>query len=227
VTEPAPAPFLSPAAYPVLLEIEPCLENRNRLTVAFRIILAIPHLLLVGGPGIGFVFGSWGVARGGSGIFNAGSAGVLGAVAGVCAFIAWFAIVFTGAHPRGLWDLTYYYMRWHTRASAYISLFRDEYPPFGDGDYPVRFEISYPENPRDRLSVGLRIIYAIPHILLLFFLGFAWFLTTVCAWFAILFTGNYPAGLYDFGFKVWRWQVRVEAYLFLMRDEYPPFSLQA
>jgi hypothetical protein len=67
----------------------------------------------------------------------------------------------------------------------------------------------------------------IPHGIILFFLGIAWFVTTVVAWFAILFTGNYPAGLYDFGVKVWRWQVRVETYLLLMRDEYPPFSLEA
>ncbi len=227
MTEPTTSPSLPPAGYPVALELNSCLENRNRLTVGFRIILAIPQFLLVGGPGVGFAFLGWGAARGGSGFFSAGSSGVLGAVAGVCAFIAWFAILFTGNHPRGLWDLTAFYMRWHTKVSAYIALFRDEYPPFGEGDYPVRFDVSYPEIPRNKLSVGLRIFYLIPHLLLLAVLGFAWFVTTVIAWFAILFTGNYPAGLYDFGFKVWRWQVRVEAYALLMRDEYPPFSLES
>ncbi|MBI2912500.1 MAG: DUF4389 domain-containing protein [Chloroflexi bacterium] len=117
-------------------------------------------------------------------------------------------------------------MRWRTRAIAYTALLRDEYPPFGDGDYPVTYEISYPEQARDRWSVGLRIIYVIPHVLILIFLGVAWAVTALIAWFAILFTGQYPQGLYRFAVGVMRWSVRVESYLLLMRDEYPPFSME-
>jgi hypothetical protein len=225
------APPAQPApTYPVAFDVEPKLTDRNRLTVAFRIILAIPHLIIVGGPAFALGGGggwfywrsgdSW---RFGSGF---GGGGVLGLVAFVIAVIAWFAIVFAGTHPRGLWDFARMYMRWRTKAGAYIAMFRDEYPPFGEGEYPVTYEVAYPEQPRNRWSVGLRIFYLIPHAIVLFFLNIAWFVTSVIAWFAILFTGAYPEGLYKFGVGVMRWGVRVESYALLMRDEYPPFTFE-
>lgn len=216
---------LTPASsYPVDITVEPQLADRNRLTTAFRIILYIPHALLVGGPGLGAVYFGW---RGGSGRFlwEAGGNGVIGAVAGVCAVIAWFAIVFALKHPGGLYDLCTFYLRWKVRAVAYIGLFRDEYPPFGDTPYPAELKLEVAGEERDRVSVGHRLLYAIPHIVVLFFLGIAWAVTSIIAWFAILFTGAYPEGLYDFGLGVFRWQIRVEAYLLLLRDEYPPFTL--
>lgn len=219
-------------SYPVTFHVEPQLGGRNRLTVAFRIILAIPHLILIGGPMIGLIgtgsisLSSGNGIRSGSGLSNGG---LIGLAAFVVSVIAWFAIVFAGNHPRGLWDFARMYMRWRTKAVAYFMLLRDEYPPFGEGDYPVTYEVAYPAIPRNRLSVGLRIIYAIPHAIVLLFLGIAWAVTTLLAWFAILFTGSYPEGLYGFGFGVgvMRWSVRYETYLLLMRDEYPPFSLEA
>ncbi len=217
-------------AYPVAFDVEPQLTGRNRLTVAFRIILAIPHLIIVGGPGFA-LGGGWFYWRNGfeSWRFGGGfsGSGVLGAVAFVVAVVAWFAIVFTGDHPRGLWDLTRMYMRWRTKAVAYTAMFRDDYPPFGEAEYPVTYEIAYPDQPRNRWSVGLRVFYLIPHAIVLFFLNIAWAVTSVIAWFAILFTGEYPAGLYRFGVGVMRWGIRVESYALLMRDEYPPFTLEA
>jgi hypothetical protein len=202
-------------AYPVTYDVEPQLHDRNRLTVLFRIILAIPHLILVGGPA--FVLGcGWG--------FHGGSSGILGIVAGVMAIIAWFAILFASTHPRGLW--VRYFMSWRTRAVAYMALLRDDYPPFGEGAYPVTYDVAYPDMPRNKWSVGLRIFYVIPHIVVLFFISIAWFITAVIAWFAILFTGSYPASLYPFAIGYLRWSLRVESYLLLMRDEYPPFSLE-
>ncbi len=218
---------LTPAPeYPVGIAIEQQLRDRNRLTTAFRIILYIPHALLVGGPGIGAFYFGW---RGGNERFlgEFGGNGVIGAVAAVCAIISWFAIVFASKHPGGLYDLCTFYLRWKTRAVAYIGLFRDEYPPFGDGEYSAELEFERAPEQRDRLSVGLRLIYAIPHLILLAFLGIAWAVTSIIAWFAILFTGAYPEGLYNFGLGVFRWQIRVEAYLLLLRDEYPPFTLSA
>jgi hypothetical protein len=197
------------AAYPVTYDVEPRISERNRLTVAFRPILAIPHWLLVGEPGEDV------------------GGGVVGLAATIMAIISWFAIVFTGRQPRGLWDFTNFYMRWRGNAVAYMALLRDEYPPFGpgDGSYPASFSVAgFPET-RNRWSVGLRLIYAIPQLIVLFFLGIAWLVTVVIAWFAILFTGRYPEGLYTFGVGYMRWSFRVEAYLLLMRDEYPPFSL--
>ena len=213
--------------YPARLTIEPHYEGRNRLTTFFRIILAIPHLILVGGGPIAFGAGggsfTWGDNSWG---FEFGSnAGLIGLVAIVCAIISWFAILFTRNHPRGLWDLGRFYLRWRARAVAYTALLRDNYPPFGDTDYPVDFEIDGPPGDRDRLSVGLRIIFAIPHLIVLAVLSLAWVIVTVIAWFAILFTGNYPRGLYDFSVGVFRWDMRVWAYMLLLRDEYPPFSL--
>lgn len=201
----------NPGGYPVTYEVEPQLTDRNRLTVAFRIILAIPHLLLVGGPGMGFAIGAgaWN-DDGGFRFSGFGSNGVIGIAAVVAAIVAWFAILFTRSHPRGIWDFTHYYMRWRARAVAYVALLRDEYPPFGDGAYPVTYSVEYPEERKDLLSVALRIIYVIPHVIVLFFVGIAWFVTVVIAWFAILFTGNYPEGLYKFAQGYLRWTIRVD-----------------
>jgi hypothetical protein len=74
--------------------------------------------------------------------------------------------------------------------------------------------------------VGLRLIYAIPHIIVLIFINIGWLVTTIIAWFAILFTGAYPEGLYGFAVGAMRWNARVQSYLLLLRDEYPPFSMQ-
>jgi len=218
----------TPGSYPIDLEFAPDLGERNRLTVAFRLILAIPHLILVGGPGaitLSFVFGLFNDDNPSVGLSNGG---VLGTVAGVCAIISWFAILFASKHPRGLWDLGAFYMRWWARSAAYVALLRDEYPPFGDStDYPASFMTEFPDDQtRDKVSVGLRLIYVIPHAIVLFFLGIAYFVVSVIAWFAILFTGKYPAAFVEFATGVLRWNGRVAAYTLLMRDEYPPFSLQ-
>jgi hypothetical protein len=215
--------FKPAALHPVRLRVVPDLTDRNRLTVAFRCILAIPHLLLVGGPIAAFI--TWSSNDGGV-QHSWGAGGVLGAVAFVCAIIAWFAIVFTAEAPNGLWKLSAFYLRWRVRSSAYMALLRDEYPPFGDGEYPVEVDIPVPLEPRDRLGVAFRPILAIPHLIAVWALGLAWAVTIVIAWFAILFTGSYPRALYEFGLGVLRWTTRVEAYLLLLVDAYPPFTLE-
>ena len=214
--------------HPVRLHVEPALDRRNRLTTAFRLILAIPHLVLAGGPlAVALLWGANGNSDGTyDGSAGAGG-GVLGAVAAVCAIIAWFAIVFTGRHPRGLWAMTVFYLRWRIRAAAYLTLLRDEYPPFGEDVYPATLELAPASARRNRVSVAFRILLVIPHLIILPFLGIAWGLTSVLAWFAILFTGRFPAGLYHFGMSVLQWNIRVEAYALLVHDEYPPFSLSA
>lgn len=211
------------AGYPARIRIDPAVERRNRLTTAFRLVLAIPHLIIVGGPAaVAFSWEWQDHARSGLGA----GGGVLGVVAAVAAIIAWFAIVLTGRHPRGLWQLAAYYLRWRVRAVAYTALLRDEYPPFGDAPYPAVLELAEPDGARDRLGVAFRIILAIPQLLAVWLLGIAWAITTVIAWFAILLTGRYPGGLYRFGVGVLVWSTRVEAYVLLLRDEYPPFSFE-
>ena len=218
-------PVQEPGRYPVRVDIEPPAGERDRLTAAFRLILAFPHLLIVGAP-LGLAL-SWTSSDDGPTYGGGAGGGVLGAVAMVATVIAWFWILVTGRHPQGLWDLSAFYMRWRVRAVAYTALLRDEYPPFGEGEYPVTFEVEPPEGPRDRVRVFFRIILAIPHIVAVWALGLAWAISTMIAWFAILFTGRYPPSLYEFGVGVLRWSTRVEVYLLLMTDRYPPFSLEA
>ncbi|NIQ53629.1 MAG: DUF4389 domain-containing protein [Gammaproteobacteria bacterium] len=212
--------------YPVMIHVEPATEDRNRVTAAFRFFLALPHVILVGAP-IAMV-GSlgWSTESGWSWEYGS-SGGLLSAVAAVAAVFAWFAIVFTGRHPDGLWKLASYYMRWRVRATVYLTLLRDEYPPFGDGPYPAGLDVSRPAGPRDRLSVAFRFVLAIPHLFVLWVLGIAWAFTTAIAWAAILLTGRYPETLYGFAIGVLAWTARVEGYMLLLRDEYPPFTLRA
>ncbi len=198
-----------PASYPIAYDV-PYKEKLGRLSTGFRAILAIPQVLIVGGPGTG-----WGANS---------QTGLFGAVIAITSVVSWFAIMFTGRYPRGLWDMAKMYMRWRANVVTYTALLRDEYPPFGEGSYPVTFEAEYPERS-SRWSVGFRLILVIPHVVVLFFVMLVWLATVIIAWFAILFTGRYPKGLFQFGVGAMRWTLRVQAYLYLMRDEYPPFSL--
>ena len=205
-----------PATYPVAFDVERQLTDRNRVTALFRLVLAVPQLLILGGGIFAFRRYGAGGSLGGGGLSSAATA---------MAVVTWFAIIFASRHPRGLWDFSSYYMRWRVRVGAYVALFRDDYPPFGDEAYPTTYDAAFPDDAnRDRLSVGLRIIYLIPHAVVLIFLLIAWLVTSIVAWFAILFTGAYPEGLYEFGVGVMRWQIRVESYALLLRDEYPPFT---
>jgi len=206
-------------SYPVSVSIDPRLTNRNRLTTAFRLILAIPHGILIGTIGFGITLGQGDPLR-----FSA-ETGLLGAVAFVLAIVNWFAILFTGEDIIGIRQFTQFYLRWRVRGLSYIMLLEDQYPPFGDASYPASVTIADPARPRDRLTVALRLLLAIPHFIALIFLVFAWWLTAIVAWLLILITAEYPQGLYEFGVGVLRWLIRVEAYVLLMVDDYPPFSL--
>jgi len=204
--------------YPVAVSVEPRLAGRNRLTTAFRLILAIPHIILVGGAGLGLAYRENNTAFG-------GETGLLGAVAAFLAVVSWFTIVIAGAHLIGIRQFCTFYLRWRVRALSYLMLLEDPYPPFGDAPYPASIEIADPVGPRNRLTVGLRLFLAIPHFIVLLFVLAAWGVVTIIAWFAILFTGSYPRSLYEFSVGSLRWRLRVEAYLLLLVDEYPPFSL--
>jgi hypothetical protein len=211
--------------YPVDVIIHPATEGRNRLTTAFRFFLALPHIILVGGPVAVISSVGWGTE--GTWSWGGGSGGFLGVVAFVTAVIAWFVIVITARHPDGIWKLAVFYLRWRLRAVAYVTLLRDEYPPFGDGEYPAQLQVAMPEGPRDRLTVFFRALLAVPHLVALWLLSLAWAFTTAVAWAVILFTGRYPETLYGFAIGVLAWTMRVEAYMLLLRDEYPPFTLRA
>jgi hypothetical protein len=208
-------------AYPVTVTVQPAFTNRDRLTTFFRFFLAIPHIILVGGAAIGSTLGT----GSNSTVSLGGETGLLGAVAYFLAVVSWFTIVLTGTHILGIRQFTTFFLRWRVRAVAYLMLLEDAYPPFGDDTYPASVDVIEPAGPRDRVTVAFRIILAIPQFIVLFFIMLGWCVTTIVAWFLILFTGEYPSGLYEFGVGSLRWLIRLEAYLLLLVDDYPPFSL--
>src|SRR5512138_50670 len=188
--------------YPIVVSVDAPVGDRNRLTTARRPILAIPHTIRVG-PG------AW--------LHRLDTAGLIGAAAYVLAIVNWFSILVSGDSIKGIRDFQLYYLRWRTRAVAYMALLVDPYPPFGDGPYPAAIAVTEP-TVRDRATIAVRLILAVPHLVVLFFLLLAWVLCTVIAWFAILFTGRYPVSLYPFALGAMRWMLRVEAYLLLLVD---------
>jgi hypothetical protein len=196
--------------YPVNVIVRPVSGTRNRLTTAFRPFLAIPHTLLVG-P----IYWSW----------RTGGMGLLGAAAYLMSIYTWVLLLCGREQPQGMRDFALYYLRWRTRALAYMALFVDRYPSFGDDEYPAALEVQPLTAVHDRRDVGLRLLLAIPHIVVLAFILTAWLVTTVIAWFAILLTSTYPRGLMEFGIGVMQWALRVEAYLLFLTDAYPPFEI--
>lgn len=216
----------SEVAYPAEVHVEPELEGRNRLTTLLRPLLALPHALLVGTPmAMGGSF-DWTTDSGQTVEISTGS-GLLGIAVAFALIAAWVALVVVARYPDALHRFVVWYYRWRVRATAYMMLLSDAYPPFGDGDYPARLELQRPAGARDRVTILLRLLLVLPHAFVLVLLGFGWTLTTLLAWFAILFTGRYPQGLYGFALGVFAWAVRVEAYVYLLTDTYPPFRLES
>lgn len=214
-----------PATYPVKVHVEPAMEERDRLTAAFRFFLALPHIILVGAPIASVSSIVWSSDQEGG--WQVGSSGGLVSVVVVFAvLLAWIVLVVAARHPRPFWRVSAWYLRWRVKAVAYMTLLRDEYPPFGEGEYPVELELERPPEPRSRITVFFRPLLAIPHYFVLWFLGVAWSFTTAVAWAAIILTGRYPKTLYGFALGVLAWGARVEAYTLLLRDEYPPFTLR-
>jgi hypothetical protein len=209
-------------AYPLTTRVEPQPIDRDRLSTACRLILAIPHLFLVGGVGLAYAANS---SRRDFVSFG-GETGILGSIAFLLAIVSWFTIVVFNEHYTAIRRYTHFYLRWRVRALAYLMLLADDYPPFGDGSYPITLTFEPRDTPRDRVTVALRLLLVIPHAVVLFFVVCAWWVTTIVAWVLILITGRYPQGLYDFGAGALRWLIRVEAYLLLLVDDYPPFSLR-
>ena len=202
---------LHAAPYPVSISATVPLHSRDRLTTGLRPILAIPHAVLAGPAG-------W--------VRPFGAAGLLGSAAYVLAIVNWFSLLINNADVKGVREFQLYYLRWRTRAVAYMALFADVYPPFGDGPYPVSIEIAEPPATRDRVTIAVRPLLAVPHLVVLCFVLLAWLVTTVIAWLTIVFTGTYPAVFSPFAIGAMRWLLRVEAYMLLLVDEYPPFSLE-
>jgi hypothetical protein len=187
----------APGSYPVQFEVE-YPEKLSRLLIFVKFILAIPQFLVVY---------------------------ALSSVITVVTFISFFAILFTGRYPRGLFNLVVGFTRWSANVTAYTSFFRDEYPPFSmdAGLYPVTYDVAYPER-LNRWLIFFKWLLVIPNQMVVGLLGIVSLFLTFISWWAILFTGRFPRGFFDFNVGVLRWSYRATAYANLLRDEYPPYS---
>lgn len=177
----------------------PYTDPRNRLTVAFRLILAIPHMILAA---------AWQYA------------------VQITALIQWFICVFTGKRNEGLWRFGESYLGYAARVNTYQSILYDEYPKFGtdSSGSPVRYSLAYPTEPANRLTIGLRFLWIIPAVIIAIGVTIAGAVLGIISWFAILFTGTMPRGMFDFVLQVQRYGLRLLAYSLLLTDTYPSWS---
>jgi len=203
------------APYPVRFNVAYPDRELDRLTTGFRLIVAIPILIVAGALG-GHEWAGNGPGRG----VVAGTGGVL--------FLApLLMIVFRQKYPRWWYDWNLELLRFSNRVGAYLALMDDRYPST-DEQQAVTLEFPYPDAKQglNRWLPLVKWLLAIPHYILLAFLWLAALVAVVIVWFAILFTGRYPRGLFDFVLGVFRWTNRVIGYAFvLVTDAYPPFRL--
>ena len=204
--------------YPVQLSVEYPDRDLDRVTTFFRIFVAIPILIVLGSVN----GGTW------QWTYENGSTVAAGA-GGLLFFGPLLMILFRQKYPRWWFDWNRELLRFSTRVGVYLGLMDDKYPSTDDHQ-SVRLDYAYPDVPRDlnRWLPLVKWFLAIPHYVVLAFLFIGVIVVVVIAWFAILFTGRYPRGLFDYVEGVIRWQVRVAGYAFiLVTDEYPPFRLTA
>lgn len=187
-------------SYPVDLQVDPP-QSQSRLTVFFRGFMLIPHAIILA---------------------------ALGAVAGIVQFLALWVIIFTGKMPAGLANFLAGYLHWSTRVNAYQFLLTGAYPPFSMdplSNYPVRLMIEPKLEGRSRITAFFRGLLVIPNIIVLAVVGIAAFAVFAIAWLVALFTGSVPAGMHNFIAGFVRWMTRVNAYIYLLVDDYPPFGM--
>ena len=158
-------------------------------------------------------------------------ASVLSWVSELVAVVSWFVVLFTGRLPEGLANFQVMALRYWMRAYTYVLFLHDQYPPFefetttdDPGNTPVTYWIHPQLENRNRVTVLFRIVMLIPALL---FAAVVWIVAWICGvlgFFAVLFTGRWPAGLRAWVMKFLRVQTRLSAYAFLLTDDYPPFS---
>ena len=205
--------------YPAKLTIDYPERLLNRLTSFFRIFTVIPIAIVISlltSPGA-----SWGHHT------HNWSMGAASGV-GILFFSTLLMIVFQQKYPKWWFDWNLNITKFGARVLSYLTLVTDVYPST-DEEQAVHIDIPYPDVKKDlnRWYPIFKWFLAIPHYIVLAFLIFAATVCVVIAWFAILFTGRYPIGIFDFVIGVYRWGLRVGAYAFmLVTDKYPPFSLE-
>jgi hypothetical protein len=205
---------MSNGEYPVQFSVDYPDRSLSRVTTFFRIFTAIPILILLATIG-----GGTGKVDSGTASFAAGGFGIL--------FIPpLLMILFRRKYPRWWFDWNLQLLRFSNRIYIYLALMDDRYPST-DEEQSVRLDFSYPDAERDlnRWLPLVKWFLAIPHYIVLAILWILGFFCVVIAWFAILFTGRYPRGLFGVVESVMRWGNRVAGYAFLLvTDRYPPFS---
>jgi hypothetical protein len=206
-------------AHPVRFSVDYADRDLNRLTTAFRIFTVIPIAIVLGT--IGGYSTSWVNGHGATETIAIGGTGLL--------FLPpLLMILFREKYPRWWFDWNLELLRFVNRVGIYVALMDDRYPST-DSEQAVRLNFGYPD-ARTELNRWLPLVkwfLAIPHYIVLFFLDIVAFVFVIFAWFAILFTGRYPRGMFEFVEGVIRWHNRVVGYAFiLVTDKYPPFSLQ-
>ncbi len=204
-----------PLDYPATLDVDYPDRPLDRVTSFFRPFTAIPIcivLALLSGPVPDATATSTHVAVGAGGIAFGSTA---------------LMLVFRQKYPRWWFAWNLELTRFGTRVLAYLALLRDEYPSTDEAQ-SVHLDVRYPDPPRElnRWLPLVKWFLAIPHYVVLAFVGVAAICCVVLAWFAILFTGRYPRALFEFVVGAFRWCLRVQAYAFLLTtDRYPPFRM--
>jgi hypothetical protein len=205
--------------YPVQFSVDFPDRLLNRVTTGLRIFVVIPIAIVLGAVS----GGTWQwTSETGTTVVAAGSGGLL-------FFGPLLMILFRQKYPRWWFDWNLELQRFTNRVTVFLALMDDRYPSTTDHQ-SVRLEYSYPDAARDlnRWLPVVKWLLAIPHIVVLFFLNVAAVVAVIIAWFAIVFTGRYPRGLFDYVQGVIRWNNRVVAYaIVLVTDRYPPFRLAA
>jgi len=202
--------------YPITLTIDYPDRPLNRLTTGFRIFTMIPIAIILAL-----------VSGGDFGLTGPGGWSWIYATGGILFLPPLLMILFRQKYPRWWFDWNVALTKFSARVATYVGLLTDVYPST-DEEQTVHIEIPYPDVPKDlnRWLPLVKWFLAIPHYIVLFFLGIAAFVCVVAAWFAILFTGRYPRGLFDLVVGVYRWWLRVGIYAFVLAtDRYPLFSL--
>jgi hypothetical protein len=212
-------------SYPARLDID-YPEKLDRLTTFFRLIWAIPIVIILSLLSATASETVTVITETGETVSKVTSTGA--GIAGGLAAATMLMIVFRVRYPRWWFDFALELNRFGTRVGAYLALLTDRYPSTVE-EQSVHLEIDYPDVEEDlnRWLPLVKWLLAIPHYIVLAVLALVAIVAVVIAWFAILFTGRYPRGLFDFVVGVGRWSLRVQAYAFLLvTDRYPPFSLR-
>jgi hypothetical protein len=203
------------SSYPVQFDVDYPSKPLNRLTTAFRLLVAIPIVVVLTMLSRQ-AFGDNGHSERDSVV-----------IGGAAVFVPLvLMLVFRQKYPRWWFDWNLNLMRFSNRVTAYLALLDDRYPST-DEEQSVHLDFPYPDaRQMNRWLPLVKWMLAIPHYFVLLFLGLGAILAIIAAWFAILFTGTYPRSLFNYVVGVLRWTNRVNGYAFtLITDQYPPFSL--